>query len=318
MNLGPFVLVSLSMLFGLVPGWTGNTFIAPATSAIVGDTIKVKLALWHGITPMLILSIVTVLMGLSVYILQNQIRRLVQTLDLGPFIGPQRLYQLSWQAIEWVTHFQTRVLQNGSLPYYILTIVGTTTFLVGFTLLRYWDWQGVLLADEIPKLYEIVIAGSIIIAVISIVRAKSRLAAVASLGVIGISIALIYVLFGAPDLAMTQLSIETLTVILFVLVLYRLPRFSEFTGRVTRFRDALVAIAAGVMMTLLVLVITSTPLVSRLTPYFAENSYTLAKGRNIVNVILVDFRGIDTLGEITVLAVAAIGVFALMKLRSKE
>jgi multicomponent Na+:H+ antiporter subunit A len=72
------------------------------------------------------------------------------------------------------------------------------------------------------------------------------------------------------------------------------------------------------MMTLLVLVITSTPLVSRLTPYFAENSYTLAYGRNIVNVILVDFRGIDTLGEITVLAVAAIGVFALMKLRTEK
>jgi multicomponent Na+:H+ antiporter subunit A len=138
------------------------------------------------------------------------------------------------------------------------------------------------------------------------------------LGIVGISIALIYVLFGAPDLAMTQLSIETLTVILFVLVLYRLPRFSELTGKVTRFRDALVAIAAGVMMTLLVIIITSTPLVSRLTPYFAENSYTLAKGRNIVNVILVDFRGIDTLGEITVLAVAAIGVYALMKLRSNQ
>ena len=129
---------------------------------------------------------------------------------------------------------------------------------------------------------------------------------------------MIYVLFGAPDLAMTQFAIETLTVILFVLVLYRLPRFARYSLQRSRLRDAVIAIFAGSMMTLLVLTVTSTPLVSRLSPYFAEKSYSLAKGRNIVNVILVDFRGIDTLGEITVLAVAAIGVFALMKLRAED
>jgi multicomponent Na+:H+ antiporter subunit A len=267
---------------------------------------------------MLILSVITILFGIILYILQNPVRKLIQTLDLGTLIGPQRIYELSWRAIDWFSHFQTRILQNGSLPYYMLTIVGTTTILVGGTLLRYWNWQGILQWDDFPRLYEIAIAGIIIIAVFFIVQSKSRLAAVAALGVVGFSIALIYILFGAPDLAMTQFSIETLTVILFVLVLYRLPGFSNLTGKATRFRDAIVAIAAGGMMTLLVLVITSTPLVSRLTPYFAENSYTLAKGRNIVNVILVDFRGIDTLGEITVLAVAAIGVYALMKLRSES
>ena len=115
-----------------------------------------------------------------------------------------------------------------------------------------------------------------------------------------------------------QFAIETLTVILFVLVLYRLPRFASYSRQTSRFRDAVVAILAGAMMTLLVLAVTSTPLVSRLSPYFSENSYLLAKGRNIVNVILVDFRGIDTLGEITVLAVAAIGVFALMRLKAEE
>jgi multicomponent Na+:H+ antiporter subunit A len=171
---------------------------------------------------------------------------------------------------------------------------------------------------SVPRLYELGLAIIILVAVVSIVRSESRLAAVASLGVVGFSIALIYILFGAPDLAMTQFSIETLTIIIFVLVLYRLPRFSKLTESATRLRDALVAITAGGMMALLVLVVTYTPLVSRLTPYYAENSYTLAKGRNIVNVILVDFRSFDTLGEITVLAVAAIGVFALMKLRPKE
>jgi multicomponent Na+:H+ antiporter subunit A len=318
MNLGPAVLVSLSLLFGLFPGWLGINLVAPAASAIQGEAINVKLALWHGITQMLILSIITILLGIALYTLQNVVRKLAQALDPGPIIGPKRLYKLSWRGIEWFAEFQTRILQNGSLPYYMLTIVGTTTFLVLFTVLRYWNWNGILRWTSVPGVYEIVIASIIVIAALYIIRTKSRLAAVAALGAVGFSIALIYILFGAPDLAMTQFSIETLTVILFVFVLYRLPRFSEFTGKATRLRDAMVAIFAGGMMTLLVLVITSTPLVSRLTPYFAENSYTLAKGRNIVNVILVDFRGIDTLGEITVLAVAAIGVFALMKLRTEK
>ncbi|MBM4461434.1 MAG: DUF4040 domain-containing protein, partial [Chloroflexi bacterium] len=145
-----------------------------------------------------------------------------------------------------------------------------------------------------------------------------RLTAVAALGVVGYGVALIYTLFGAPDLAMTQFAIETLTVFLFVLVLYRLPRFANFSGRRARIRDALVALTAGGLMTALVLVATAVPLTSRLSPFFAENAVPLARGRNIDNVILVDFRGLDTLGEITVLAVAAIGVYALLKLRLDE
>lgn len=318
MSFGPAVLVSLSLFFGLFSGWTGNMMVAPAVSAVIGEAVKVKLALWHGVTPMLLLSLVTIGLGLTLYVLQNPVRKLAQTLDLGPRFGPQRFYQLSWRGIEWFAQFQTSILQNGSLPRYLLTVVAATTFLVGFTLLSTGNWQGLWRDAGDLRLYEIVIAIIIVVAAISVVRTKSRLAAVASLGVVGIGVALIYILFGAPDLAMTQFAIETLTVILFVLVLYRLPRFATYTSKLTRYRDALVALAAGAMMTLLVLVITSTPLVSRLTPYFAQNSYTLAQGRNIVNVILVDFRGIDTLGEITVLAVAAIGVFALMKLRQEK
>jgi multicomponent Na+:H+ antiporter subunit A len=267
---------------------------------------------------MLILSIVTVGLGLTFYALQNPIRKLVQKLDFGSQLGPQRLYQLSWKGIDWFAQFQTRILQNGSLPRYLLTVVATTTLLVGFTLLRYGNWQDILGSAGDIRFYEVLIAGIIVVAAIFMLRAQSRLAAVAALGVVGFAVAMIYVLYAAPDLAMTQFAIETLTVILFVLVLYRLPRFASYSRKSSRVRDAVVAIFAGVMMTLLVLVVTSKPLVSRLAPYFSENSYLLAKGRNIVNVILVDFRGIDTLGEITVLAVAAIGVFALMKLRPEK
>jgi len=212
----------------------------------------------------------------------------------------------------------TRRVQNGSLPRYILIVVLTAIGLIGFSLARGFDPGEAFAWPAELRYYEVVFPVIIVIATLAAVRARSRLAAVAALGVVGFSVAMIYILYGAPDLAMTQFAIETLTVILFVFVLYRLPRFTRYTDKATRWRDALVAVAAGIMMSTLVLVVTANPLTSRLTPFFAENSYTLAKGRNIVNVILVDFRGIDTLGEITVLAVAAIGVFALMKLRTEK
>jgi multicomponent Na+:H+ antiporter subunit A len=148
------------------------------------------------------------------------------------------------------------------------------------------------------------------------VLAKSRLAAIAALGVVGYSVALIFVLFGAPDLAMTQFLVETLTVILFVLVFYHLPESQIVSDWAARWRDAALALAAGALMTAFVLVGTpeNYPPISG---YFVEHSVTQGHGRNIVNVILVDFRGLDTLGEITVLAVAAVGVYALLKLRRR-
>jgi multicomponent Na+:H+ antiporter subunit A len=147
------------------------------------------------------------------------------------------------------------------------------------------------------------------------VRSRSRLSAVAALGVVGFGVALTFVLFGAPDLAMTQLMIETMTVILLVLVLYHLPGFARLSTQVQRRVDAVIALSAGAMMTLLVLVATSVEQFPPISGYFAENSYRLGHGRNIVNVILVDFRALDTMGEITVLSLAGVGVFALLKLR---
>ncbi len=147
---------------------------------------------------------------------------------------------------------------------------------------------------------------------------KSRLTAIVAVGVVGYSVALIFIMYSAPDLAMTQFAIETLTVILFVLIIYKLPKYVKFTSLSRRIRDFIFASLSGLMISLLTLFVISDPMTSELKSYFAENSLTIAKGRNIVNVILVDFRALDTLGEITVLAIAAIGVFALLKLRKGD
>src|SRR5690606_23013197 len=140
------------------------------------------------------------------------------------------------------------------------------------------------------------------------------LAAVLSLGAIGYGIALQYALYGAPDLAATQFAVETLTVVIFVLVFYQLP---GFYGKATwggRTRDALIAGAAGATIALLVLVDSTSGSPSRLAPVFLDAAPRLAHGLNVANVILVDFRAFDTMGEITVLVTVAVGVRALLQM----
>jgi multicomponent Na+:H+ antiporter subunit A len=138
------------------------------------------------------------------------------------------------------------------------------------------------------------------------------MAAVLSLGVVGYGVAVMYALLGAPDLAMTQFAVETLAVVIFVLVFSGLRGFGDLSSRFVKIRDALVAIAAGAIVTTLVLFIGASGMTSRLSTYFEEAAPRLAHGANVVNVILVDFRGFDTLGETTVLVTVAIGVRALL------
>jgi multicomponent Na+:H+ antiporter subunit A len=165
------------------------------------------------------------------------------------------------------------------------------------------------------RFYELALGILILGAAFTATVSWSRLSAVAALGAAGYGVALIYLLFGAPDLAMTQFLIESLTVILFVLAFYHLPHFAQLTPRRSRLRDLLVALLAGGLMTALVLSAVGIQLYPSISAYHVQHSLSLAHGRNIVNVILVDFRGIDTLGEITVLSIAATGVYALLKFR---
>jgi multicomponent Na+:H+ antiporter subunit A len=325
MWLGPAILAGLGLALGLVSGLAGERLIAPAVAAILGRPSEVKLILWDKLSlwsenqfnVVLLLSLVTVLGGLWAYSGRETLRRLTQPLNAIGRWGPAWWYDLALEGMMALARLQTRLLQSGYLRFYLLIVIVTTIGLAGTSLLGQIN-SAMWTRQLTVQFHQWVVTALILIATVVAAQARSRLTAVAALGVVGYGVALIFILFGAPDLAMTQFAIETLTVILFVLVLYRLPRFAILTSTPARLRDILVASMAGGLMTALILVVTSTPTSSRLTPYFAENSLPLANGRNIVNVILVDFRALDTLGEITVLAVAAIGIYALMKLRLEK
>lgn len=312
MWLGPLVLASLGLLIGLLPDFMVEMVISPAVAAILSQPAAAKLGLMKGLSIQLMLSGITFAVGVAAYFGRRRLARIVTRLDVGAILGPERWYEWALQCMNFTARLQTRVLQSGHLHFYLLIIIVTTICLVGWSLST--QVIAVLVNVMDIRLYEFMIGIVILIATVTLVRARSRFVAVVALGAVGYGIALLFIMYGAPDLAMTQFSVDTLTVVLLVLVLYRLPRFVKYSGAPERVRDGLVASMAGGIMTVLVLVAMTASASSRLSPYFAENSYMLARGRNIVNVILVDFRALDTMGEITVLGVAAIGVYSLLKL----
>jgi multicomponent Na+:H+ antiporter subunit A len=312
--LGPIVLAVLSVGLGILPQLVDEPLLARASQAVLAAAAPspLKLALWHGWNDALALSIFAVIGGGVAYAARRWIR-------IPPAIaerGPAWWYELALSALNFTARCQTAFLQSGYLRRYLLTILVAVASVLAYAIVTRLDtypdfnWTDVLF-------HEALIVALVAIATFAAVHARSSLSAIAGLGGVGYCVALLFVLYGAPDLAMTQFLVETMTVILFVLVFYHLPPSVDVSGLATRIRDAVVAIAVGGGMTTLVLLAVQTEADKEVSTYYATHSVDQAHGRNIVNVILVDFRSLDTLGEITVLAVAGIGVYALLKLRWK-
>jgi multicomponent Na+:H+ antiporter subunit A len=311
--LGPFVLAAGGLGLGLAPGLL-NAAVESAAGAVAASPVpSPDLALFHGFNLPLLLSGLTAAGGMGFYFGH---RRLSAPTSRARW-GPERWYDASFSGTMSLAVRQTRILQNGYLHYYLLTMVVATVALTAYAFTRVpilageWRIGGV-------QFHEALLVGVILVSIAIAVRSRSGLTSVAALGVIGIGMALIFVLFGAPDLAITQVVVDMLTVILLVLVLYRLPEVSRLTKPPGRLRDLLVAFSAGGLISALVLVTASIEHPASAARYFIENSVPAAGGRNVVNVILVDFRVLDTLGEITVLAVAAVGVYSLRRLRESR
>jgi multicomponent Na+:H+ antiporter subunit A len=302
----PLVLGATGLVLGVVPAVV-DVPVGLAAASVVGNSVPVSLEIWHGVSATLLLSAATLVGSLSLFIYREPMRRLLWFRSLRT----ERLYTLSLAGLDAISRWAAPILQSASLRSYVLTVVLTGVAFVA---------TGLASGGVLPALrrwtpiepYEGVFAALIVAAALSAAFARSNMTAALSLGAVGYGVALIYVLFGAPDLAMTQFAVETLTVVIFVLVFYRLRGFGDLSSHMVKTRDALVAAAAGTLIATLVLFIGASGTTSRLSPYFVDAAPTLGHGRNVVNVILVDFREFDTLGEITVLVTVAIGVRALL------
>lgn len=314
----PLVLSVLGVIFGILPALAGNYFTTAASNTIWGMNTESYLKVWHGFNIVFILSVITLVGGTLIYFINKPNPLKLARIERLNNISPQRIITGFANDIIRVGQWYTNILHNGYLRSYHFKII-----LFAEALLAYRLWlSGPITLDmwdlTYPDMYELAIIFILIGAIYLVVSTSSRLTAVVAMSVIGYCICLIFVIYSAPDLAMTQFTIDTLTTVLFVLVLYKLPPFINMTNKGIMFRDAVVAIGFGLILSLVALKVWSEPISAEISNFYGENAYLLAKGKNVVNVILVDFRGVDTMFETVVLSIAALGVYSMIRLRLKS
>ncbi len=304
----PLVLAAIGVVAGVLP-FVLDAPISAAVAAIVGAPAGVSLRMWHGFSPALALSLLTLAGVAAAYWARDAIRNR----SWRPARGAEEMYAGSLSALNAASRVIAPPLHSASLRSYVM-VIAVVTIVVGGAALFTAPRGGARAPTLDLRLHEVLVAVVVIAGAVAATRARSTMAAVLALGTVGYGVAMTFLLFGAPDLAMTQLSVETLTVLIYVFVFRHFRDLGPLSPRLVRYRDAVIAIGGGTLVAGLVLWVATTETAPRLREYFAELGPTLGHGRNIVNVILVDFRAFDTLGEITVLATAAIGVRALVRL----
>jgi multicomponent Na+:H+ antiporter subunit A len=311
---GPALFAMLGVLAGFTTSWFGNFIVAPAASAIAGTGIESHLAVhFNPLDPLFWLSLLTWLLGGLVYWRLDTIRTLLRrsqgalgwTFDKGFDAVMFGLIRLAGAV--------TRTWHHGRLELYLVVIFAMFALAV---IVPLWSMGGLPAVVPAPELY-LHEWGVLLIAVVGIatvVSARTRLFAILALGIQGIAVALLYLLFGAPDLSFTQFMVEILSVVILTLVMTRL-RLDQHDHRPFEdlLRDGGLALVCGLGITALLFTVLEGTFDPRLSDFFHANSAAVAHGRNIVNVILVDFRGLDTLGEISVVMTAGIAILALIR-----
>jgi multicomponent Na+:H+ antiporter subunit A len=305
----PAVLAGLGIVLGTFPALI-DPFVDASVRALVPGADPHAVMLWHGVTLALVLSIVTYVAG---GLLAWAREPLSYLLGRGAAIPAAELgYLGTLRGVNRIADRVTGVVQNGSLPLYLGVILLTASVVPGIALLTADAWPSSL--DLVPDAAQLPVVAIVIGSAAAAAMARRRFAAALCVGVTGYGMAGLFVLQGAPDLALTQISVETLTVVVFVVVFRRLP--DEYAGAQNRAVDRtriLVAAAVALMVFGFALVAGAARTVPPISSEMIERALPDGHGRNVVNVILVDFRGFDTLGEITVLATAAIGAVALAR-----
>ncbi|MGS2614594.1 Na+/H+ antiporter subunit A [Micromonospora sp. LZ34] len=307
----PALLAGAGLVAGPAAGVLDGLFLpyAELFGAVGGH-----LALWHGLTPALGFSALAVAGGALLFALRG---------PLAPVLARLRAPVNGNEGYEWVIgRFDrfaddvTGATQRGSLPQYLGTILVALTLVPGGAMLLARPWQERIALWNTPL--QAVVLLVISVAAVLAVNARRRLTAMLLVGTTGYGTAMLFVLYGAPDLALTQFLVETATIAIFVLVLRRLPQmFSARPLRRSRLARRAIGVAVGVVTAGLALVAANARQAPAVGTAFPELAVGEGFGRNVVNVTLVDIRAWDTMGELSVLVVAATGVASLIFERSR-
>jgi multicomponent K+:H+ antiporter subunit A len=312
MKLPVEVLVVVCVLVGIFPAWTVGPLLALAAGSVLGEAPPdYSLALWHGFNLPLAMSFIAACGGIAFYFWLQRLFRLHEHLKL-PW-GGGAAFEFLVARLERAAAWITAGTRNGSLQRYLALLLLATLAAGGWPLLRAGVNTAVGALTPAGVMEAGVWAIGALCALGTVLAHRHRVVALVLVGAVGLVVSLAFEHLSAPDLMLTQLLVEVVSVILLILALYYLPQESppeRARGRL--FRDAALAAAAGLGTGLLAWAVLTRP-AAPISGYFLENSLSGGGGTNVVNVILVDFRGFDTLGEITVLAVAALTVSALLQ-----
>ncbi|AOP55362.1 Na(+) H(+) antiporter subunit A [Brevibacterium aurantiacum] len=305
--------VALGPAVGLVDGyfeaWTSTL---PVIDPGDGDY---HLALWHGFEPALALSAVTIAVGLGLFFVRDSFAKVQSTLPSG--LDFHDLYRRMISSMEKLALWVTSRTQRGSLPFYQSVVYLVLVAGLGLAIITNDTWN--IEFDLFNTPLDFIVAAVLIVVAVAATRAKKRFTAVVVTGISGYAMVAYFAFVGAPDLALTQVLVETITIVVFVLVLRRLPaRIGQSTGRFTPAWRAIIGGGVGVTMMLVVLIAAGARVSEPVSVDFGQLAYEMGHGKNIVNVTLVDIRVWDTLGELSVLVAAGTGIAGLIFVRGRE
>ena len=304
------VLVLLCLVVGMLPGYTVASLLAAAVGATLnGDVPAYSLSIWHGFNLPLLMSFVALAGGLGIYATR---RWLFSWYEGLPSIDSVLVFERMMKTLTETVRRLDALVDGGSLQRYLLLMLVAVLVLVIYALTPLAPLKGPV---ALTPLDAVTVGGMTLLALaalLTVVYHRRRLVSLMMLSTVGLLVSLAFARYSAPDLALTQLSVEVVSIILLVLALLFMPAHTPAESSSLRmFRDVLIAGGCGVAIALLTFAALTRPYDS-IASFFLENSVSGGGGKNVVNVILVDFRGFDTLGEITVLAIAAIGIFGLL------
>ncbi|WP_420394596.1 putative monovalent cation/H+ antiporter subunit A [Acuticoccus sp.] len=313
--LGPLVLAGLALAGALLLDDSVALFVGPMTSAVVGGAVDLDLHLIpSGLYPPVVLTFVTIGAGLLLLALHRTLRSAIVAALSAAGWGPDRGFDQVMGVILSAAHRLTRVIQPGTMRRYI-----SFTFLVlAVALLAPLAVDGLpplTAPDELAEPHYFVVLASAVAGLWIVIVARRRLVAIVSLGVQGVMVALIFMLYGAPDLSFTQFMVETLSVVILALVMTRLDlAAADHRPAGHQVKDGVIALSCGLGFAVMLYGVIGQPFDSRLSDFHLTHAYDIAHGRNVVNVILVDYRALDTLGEIAVVMAAGLAILALLRM----
>ncbi|WP_372966033.1 monovalent cation/H+ antiporter subunit A [Marinobacter sp.] len=305
------ILVFACVMVGVFPAISvGPLLFSAAQATLGGDVPDYQLAVMHGINLPLMMSVAAFVGGLLMY---SQRQRFFRFHARFKEIDEKAVFEAIVSRFADLANRFTALIENNSLQRYVMLLVASVVAVAAAPLIN----LGIFIGDNglTPVDWPTAISAAILViaALATAVIHRERFTALVLLSVVGLIVALAFARFSAPDLAMTQLSVEVVTMVLLMLALYYMPSWTPLeTSKARRTRDIILALVAGAGMTLVTLAILTQPF-SSISEFFLENSKPGGGGTNVVNVILVDFRGFDTLGEISVLAIAALSIYAMLK-----